>query len=174
MKGEFGEATKINPYLASILYAGDRFESMVKIKQWLKVGDIVVCDRYTGDNFLHQGSKVTDTKEREKFFNWLHELEFIVFGARQADVTFYLDVSLEVSLELLKNKDAKEKKSYTGGEKDGHENEEHLREVRKINDELIQRYEWIKIDCMKDGKIMLPEEIHEIIWESLNSRPKNL
>ena len=172
LKGEFGKATEVSPYLASILYAGDRFESMGKIKQWLAKGKIVVCDRYTGDNFLHQGSKVADSSEREKFFNWLEDLEFNVFGAKCADITIYLDVSLEISLALLKNKDAQEKKNYTDGKKDGHENREHLREVRRTSDELIERYDWIKINCMKGEKPMLPEEISIIIWEMLNSKPR--
>jgi len=172
LAGEFGKATEINPYLASILYAGDRFESMGEINKWLAEGKIVVCDRYVGDNFLHQGSKVVDPSEREKFFNWLEDLEFNVFGAKRAGITIYLDVSLEISLALLKNKDAQEKKNYTDGKNDGHENEVHLRQVRKINDELIQRYGWIKIDCMRGEKIMPPEEISDIIWEALNSKPR--
>jgi len=172
LKGEFGKATEVSPYLASILYAGDRFESMRQINQWLTKGKLVVCDRYVGDNFLHQGSKIADSSEREKFFDWLEDLEFNVFGAKCADITIYLDVSLEISLALLKNKDAQEKKSYTDGKSDGHENREHLREVRKISDELIERYSWLKINCMKGEKPMPPEDISDIIWETLNSKPR--
>ena len=170
LAGEFGDPIKLNPYISSILYAGDRLESMGQIRQWLDDEKIVVCDRYTGDNFLHQGSKIVNLLDRGKFFDWLEELEFGVFGARRADIVFYLDVSLDVSLRLLKNKDAQDKKSYTSGKKDGHENEEHLMAVRKINEELIQRHEWVKINCMKDGEIIPPEEIHKIIWENLNSK----
>ena len=168
LTGEFGNPTKISPYLASILYAGDRWQSMRQINQWLEDDKIVVCDRYTGDNFLHQGSKITDVVKREEFFQWLYDLEFIVFNAQPADTTLYLDVSLEISLKLLKEKNAKEKKDYIGGKKDGHENEKHLREVRKINEKLIEKYGWIKIDCMRNGELLPPEEISDIIWETLN------
>ena len=170
LSGEFGKATEVSPYMASILYAGDRFESMGEINKWLAEGKIVVCDRYLGDNFLHQGSKVADSSEREKFFNWLEDLEFNVFGAKCADITIYLDVSLEISLALLKNKDAQEKKNYTDGKKDGHENEKHLREVRETSKELIKKFGWIKIDCMKNGELMSPEEISDSIWKFLNSK----
>ena len=169
LKGEFGMATKVSPYLASIFYAGDRFESMGKINDWLSKRKIVVCDRYSGDNFLHQGSKITNASKREEFFKWLEDLEFNVFKARRADLTFYLDISLDVSLRLLNNKDAKEKKRYTAGKKDGHENKKHLRGVRKINNELIQRYGWIKVNCMRTGELMPPEDVNRIIWEILNS-----
>ena len=37
LKGEFGKATEVSPYLASILYAGDRFESKSKINDLRKL-----------------------------------------------------------------------------------------------------------------------------------------
>jgi len=170
MAGEFGDPTKVSPYLASMLYAGDRWQSVRQIDQWLEDNKIVVCDRYIGDNFLHQGSKIPDSVKREEFFQWLYDLEFIVFSAQSADMTLYLDVSLEISLKLLEEKDAKEKKDYTGGKKDGHENEKHLRGVRKINEELIEKYSWTKINCMKGEKLMSPEEVSGVVWETLNSK----
>ena len=165
LAGEFGDPTKIDPHLASMLYAGDRGESMRQINKWLEDGKIVVCDRYIGDNFLHQGSKIIDTVKREEFFQWLYDLEFIVFNAQPADLTFYLDVPLEISLRLLENKDAQEKKDYTGGKKDGHENEKHLREVRGISKELIERFGWIKIDCAEKGDILPKNEISDILFK---------
>ena len=165
--GEFGDPANFNPYLASILYAGDRFESMGQIKKWLGEGKTVVCDRYVGDNFLHQGSKIKHKKKREEFFRWLAELEYSVYGAIKSNRTFYLDVPLEISLKLLKEKDAKARKGYTGGETDGHENEKHLREVREISEELIQIFNWTKIDCAPKGTILPKEEIAEDLWRKL-------
>lgn len=168
LAGEFGESAKLNPHLASMLYAGDRWESMKLIRRWIEdYGKIVVCDRYVGDNFLHQGSKIKDKEGREEFFQWLYDLEFNVFGAKEVDITFYLDVPLEISLALLEKKEAKEKKDYTGGKKDGHENKKHLQEVRDISEELIKRFGWIKINCAPKG-ILLPEgEISNMIWEKV-------
>lgn len=167
LAGEFGDPAKLNPYLASILYAGDRWESMELIYQWiLDHKKIVVCDRYVGDNFLHQGSKISDSAKRGEFFQWLYDLEFNVFNAKQADTTFYLDVPLEISLKLLEEKDVKERKDYVGGKEDGHENEKHLREVREISEELIKRFAWIKIDCAPKGVLLRKEEIADIIWDN--------
>ena len=123
LAGEFGDPSKISPYLASMLYAGDRFESMEQIKKWLLYEKkFVVCDRYAGDNFLHQGSKIKNKAEREKFFQWLEELEYKVYRSFRSYRTFYLNVPLEISLKLLEEKGAKERKTYTDGKKDGHEN----------------------------------------------------
>lgn len=168
--GKFGNTLEIDPHLASMLYAGDRWESMSQIIDWLDKGKIVVCDRYIGDNFLHQGSKIANVAKREEFFQWLYNLEFNVFTAQHADITFYLDVSLEISLKLLEEKNAKKRKDYTGGEKDGHENEKHLRKVREISEDLIKRFDWIKVDCIKNSELMPPEEISVIIWKTLKSK----
>jgi len=170
--GEFGDPKKVNPYLASMLYAGDRWESLPQIEYWMNNDKIIVSDRYVGDNFLHQGSKIKDKIKREEFYNWLLELEYNVYKTYMSNQTFYLDVSLEISLKLLEEKNAKEKKGYAGGKKDGHENDFHLKEVRKISEELIQKFNWTKIDCMKNGELMSPEEISDIIWKFLNSKPR--
>jgi len=163
--GEFGDPKKVNPYLASMLYAGDRWESLPQIEYWMNNDKIIVSDRYVGDNFLHQGSKIKDKVKREAFFQWLYYLEFNVFNARQADITFYLDVPLEISLRLLKNKEAKEKKDYIGGKEDGHENEKHLRETREISEDLIKKFGWIKIGCAEKGDILPKNEISDMLFK---------
>lgn len=168
LSGEFGHASALNPFLASMLYAGDRFESMEKINNWLKYEKkIVVCDRYTGDNFLHQGSKFSNEVERNNFFNWLEELEYKVYKAVMADMTLYLNVPLEISLKLLEEKSAKERKSYTGGKTDGHENKKHLSRVRKISAGLIKKFGWVKINCDSKRRLLPPDQINEKIWEKV-------
>lgn len=167
LTGEFGCASEMNPYLASILYAGDRFESLKKISLWLRDSYIVVCDRYIGDNFLHQGGKIKNPVERKKFYQWLEELEYKVYKSVVADMTLYLDVPLEISLKLLEEKSAKEKKHYIVGKEDGHENEKHLEGIRQISKELIDRFNWIKIDCAPKGNLLPPEQISDKIWQKI-------
>lgn len=164
LAGEFGDPKKVDPYLASMLYAGDRWESLPQMDYWMNIGKIIVSDRYVGDNFLHQGSKIKDKIKREEFYDWLLLLEHNVYKAYKSNQTFYLDVPLEISLRLLEKKDVKERKDYTGGEKDGHEDEVHLREVREIADELIQKFGWIKINCAPKGVLLPEKEISDIIW----------
>lgn len=164
LAGEFGDPLKIDPHLASMLYAGDRWESLPQMEYWMNNRKIIVSDRYVLDNFLHQGSKIKDKIKREEFYEWLSLLEYATYKAYQSNQTFYLDVPLEISLKLLEKKDAKERKDYTGGKKDGHENEVHLREVREIADELIQRFGLVKINCAPKGMLLPEKEISDIIW----------
>lgn len=57
--GEFGtNPSDVNAYAASSFYAIDRYASYKKIwGQWYEQGGLVICDRYTTSNAVHQASK---------------------------------------------------------------------------------------------------------------------
>lgn len=173
LKGDFGEADKVSPYLASVLYACDRFESSEYIKYCLENGSNVVADRYVTDNQIHQGGKIADQAKRKELLDWQEKMEFGVFRIPRPDALVYLDVPLEISLELLKNKEAKERKSYLAGEKDGHENREHLERARKCAEYLDSNNihhnnkSWIWIDCAPKGSLLPKEEISNMIWKKV-------
>ena len=40
----------------------------------------VVADRYVSANQIHQGGKIDNPRERQKFMDWLHLMEHKVFG----------------------------------------------------------------------------------------------
>ena len=69
LSGEFGNSSEVSPYLASILYAGDRFEEKEQIEKWLSEGFIVIADRYASSNQIHQGGKISNPKKERNF--WL-------------------------------------------------------------------------------------------------------
>jgi len=60
LQGLHGNFLSVNPYLASTLYAADRYESKQKIEKWLAEGYTVIADRYVSANQLHQGGKIKD------------------------------------------------------------------------------------------------------------------
>ena len=72
---------------------------------------------------VHQAAKM-DEEEKEKFLNWLWDLEFNLYGIPEPDQVIFLDVDPMVSQQLMKNRLNK----ITGEEeKDIHEsNEEYL------------------------------------------------
>ncbi len=59
LKGEFGSADSVSPYLASLLYAGDRWECKEQINTWLRADKIIISNRYVCDNMAHQGGKIS-------------------------------------------------------------------------------------------------------------------
>ena len=73
LSGEFGEnAKEISPYIASTFYAVDRYATFKKeYEEYYKNGGIILADRYTTANMVHQAGKIEDKEEREKFLNWL-------------------------------------------------------------------------------------------------------
>lgn len=57
LSGKFGDPTQLDPYLASMLYAPDRWKVAESIRRNLDEGKIVVANRFTSANMGHQGGK---------------------------------------------------------------------------------------------------------------------
>ncbi|MFA5994542.1 MAG: thymidylate kinase [Parcubacteria group bacterium] len=166
LSGEFGSAAEVSPYLASVLYAADRFETKQKIEKWLQAGSIVIADRYASSNQIHQGGKIGDSKKRKEFLAWLEEMEYGVFKIPKPDSIIYLDVPITFNMQLLQNKSAQDKKQYLKGKKDIHENDiQHLQDAKNSAIKLIQKNNnWIRINCIKNRKLMSIAEVSAIIW----------
>jgi len=156
LQGAFGDATQLNPRLASILYAADRWESSAKLKTWLDEGAIVILDRYVSSNLIHQSTKL-EPDQLEPFVQWVEKMEFEVFGIPRPDQIIFLHLPPEVSLELI---------TQRGRGHDGHERLSHLAVAEQRALWLAQRHGWTTISCIADGTLLPPEKIHEQIWET--------
>ena len=79
--GAFGtHPGDVNAYTASAFYAVDRFASYRD--DWGRIyedGGLILSDRYTTSNAVHQGSKLPDA-ELPAFFSWLADLEYKKMG----------------------------------------------------------------------------------------------
>ena len=82
LSGEFGNNAKdVSPYVASTFYAVDRFATFKKeFQEYYNKGGIILADRYTTANMVHQAGKIDDLIERDKFLNWIEDFEFNIFG----------------------------------------------------------------------------------------------
>ena len=91
--GEFGtNPSDVNAYAASAFYAVDRYASYKKVwGKWYEEGGLVVSDRYTTSNAVHQASKEPEDQQGT-FLNWLYEFEYGKLGLPRPDLTIYLDV----------------------------------------------------------------------------------
>lgn len=166
LNGDFGSnPNDVNPYVASTFYAVDRYASYKKEwEEFYKNGGIIIADRYTTSNMVHQAVKM-DKEERDKFLNWLWDLEFNIYKLPKPNCVIFLDMPLEVSQELMKNRANK----FTGEEKkDIHErNKQYL--LNSYNNALYisEKYHWSKVNCTKNGTLRTIEEIHEEIFGKL-------
>lgn len=162
--GEHGDFLHSDPYVASVLYGADRFESRATIEGWLAAGNVVVLDRYVSANQIHQGGKIADDAKRASFLEWLERLEYGVFGLPRPDLTIYLHMPTELSVDLLKEKRAKDKKSsyLQGGKQDTVELDIAYLEHAQMSARWLMEREsgWQRIACAPEGTIRAREEIH--------------
>lgn len=172
LSGAFGkDPREVSPYIASTFYAADRYASYKEdYEDFLKEGGIVLADRYTTSNMVHQAGKIRDPKERKKFLTWLWDYEFNLYGLPVPDRVFFLNIPPEVNWELMKNRNNK----ITGeSEKDIHENNpEHLKDAYESALALVGEYHWTEILCIRDGKLRSIEDIHEEIWNDIKIKER--
>ena len=165
LHGDFGSSSEVSPYLASLLYAGDRWEVREQIRTWLKEGRIIVSNRYVADNEAHQGGKIKNQTERKGFLEWLNVLEYEVFGLPKADINIFLHIPVEIACQLIKKKD---KRAYlAGGKKDIHEdNIEHLKQAQEVYLEIASmENDWAIINGVRNGVLLPAEDISDMVWE---------
>lgn len=170
LKGDFGTNPEdVNPYVASTFYAADRFASYkMKWKDFYSDGGIILADRYTTSNMIHQAAKIADPEERNKFLEWLFDFEFNVFGLPIPDMVFFLDVPASYSKQLMEDRANK----FTGEEeKDIHERDYKFLENSYINAKAIaNKYGWVTVECVKDNYMLSIEEINNSIYEKLKGK----
>lgn len=161
LDGEFGDVGEVNAYLASVLYAGDRFAAASEIRKDLKTGKIVVCDRYVASNIAHQAAKMKSQDERSKFISWVEEFEYKQNKIPEEDLVVLLSMPAQVSQKLMKGKS-----------KDIHESDgNYLAQVGKVYESLTTKKEnWERINCMNNGKLKKPDEIFQDVLEILEKR----
>ncbi|MCX6778636.1 MAG: thymidylate kinase, partial [Candidatus Magasanikbacteria bacterium] len=151
LTGVYGTAEVVGPHRASIFYAIDRFAAA------LEEGKIVVANRYVASNMGHQGGKITNDEERQKFFEWNDHLEYNIFAIPRPDLNIILHVTPEISQELVKKK--AEREYLAGGKTDIHETDiNHLRNAGKTYLEIARSFpNFALIDCVENEQILPPE-----------------
>jgi dTMP kinase len=164
LRGEFGSAKDVGPYIASVFYALDRYDAAEKIREGLKKGMTIISNRYTSANLGHQGGKIRDKKTRDRYIDWLLHFEYEILGIPKPDLTIFLDVEPKAAMKLIK---LKGKRKYTRGKKDIHEIDlTHLKQAREAYLYAAKKYGWKVIDCM-DGKKILPiENIRDLVFSA--------
>ncbi len=159
---------EVNPYLTSLLYAGDRWEAGSLMHRWLDDGDIIISNRYVCSNMAHQGAKIGNAGERKKFFEWIEKLEYKVYAIPKPDLTIYLHVPIEISRELIK---ARTKESVgLKSEVDLHEKD--IGYMKRVQETYIGLADsdsnWFTIECTKNNQIKSREEIAGKIWNAVS------
>jgi len=164
LNGEFGNnPNDVNPYAASTFYATDRYASYKK--KWgdfYQSGGIILADRYTTSNMVHQAAKIINPDERDEYLNWLWDLEFVKFKLPVPDCVVFLDMHPQYSQILINNRSNK----FGDGEKDIHErNYDYLVHSYNNATQIRVSFGWEMVNCVHNGQLRSKEDIHRDIYE---------
>ena len=150
------KADEVNPYAASMFFSADRYISYMKeYRDAYNSGRIILADRYTTANALHQASKLPPCKIDE-YLDWLYDFEFCKLGLPKPDLVIYLDMPPEYSQALLS-------KRYNNDQtkKDIHEKD--FAYLEKCYDNaayVAKKLSFTTISCVMKGSVLPIEEIH--------------
>ena len=161
LAGQFGEKpSDVGAYAASSFYAVDRYASYkMDWGQWYEAGGLVLSDRYTTSNAVHQASKEPEEKQGQ-FLHWLYDFEYEKLGLPRPDLTIYLDVPTDFTEKLLRHRE-----QDTNTQADIHEKDmQYLATCRKTGRKAAEFYGWTVIQCVRDGAMRSIEDIHEEIY----------
>ena len=168
LSGAFGKNAKdVSAYIASTFYAADRYATFKTegLEDYYNNGGIILADRYTTANMVHQAGKIYDKAERKKFLDWLWDYEFNLYGLPIPTEVFFLNMPVEKAMELMKNRENKFTKDQV---KDIHERDKnHLIDAHSAACDVAKDYNWFEINCVKDDKIRTIEDIHEEIYAEI-------
>ena len=175
LNGRFGRLNEVNPFLAALLYAGDRFESKAWLAESIATHDVVILDRYVPSNMAHQASKLEGV-ERTELIAWIEQVEFGVYGLPQPDLCVLLDIPPVVAQQLIARKAPRD---YTEQAADLQESDAtHLARTREVYLELARaKPAWRCVSCVEGEKLRTADDIEAEIWglvKPLLRRPTNI
>ena len=162
--GRFGShPDDVNAYAASTFYSVDRYASYkTNWGAFYRGGGVVVSDRYTTSNAVHQCSKLP-REQWPAFLDWLFDFEYNKIGIPAPDRGIYLEVDPAVSQRLMTAR-------YKGDEskKDIHEKDlAYLARSHEAADYCARALGWRKVSCTEKGAMRSIEAIHADLLETI-------
>ena len=156
LAGSFGtRPNDVNAFAASALFAVDRFASY-KTEPWgafYDAGGIVLTDRYTTSNAIHQGAKL-GAAERSEYFRWLYEFEFAQMKLPRPSLVLYHKITAAQSLARIKARE---------GAEDIHERDEgYLANCEQCANDAAAVLGWVSVEAAR-SEAEIHEELYAIV-----------
>ena len=165
--GAFGDKPgDVNAYAASSFYAVDRYAGYkADWGRFYEEGGILVADRYTTSNAVHQCSKLPET-QWQAFLDWLFCYEFDLLGLPRPDAVVYLSVDPILSQKLMDGRYSKDETK-----KDIHEKDlAYLETSRRAAAYCAAHLGWQTVACDKNGAMRMIDDIHAEVLEIVRER----
>lgn len=162
LAGEFGNNENISVFASSILFSVDRYASFKKNwEDFYNSGGIIISDRYTISNVIHQGNRINDEKKFMEYNEWLTDLEWNKMGMPKPDLIIFLDMPYKFSNRLI---DSRPNKITGDSKKDILESDEEQKiRAYNISKKVIEIYKAKVVDCIKNGEIRTIDDIQNEI-----------
>lgn len=178
LAGKYGGEKEVDPKIASIFFACDRYDGSFQIKKALEEGKTLIVDRYTASNAGHQGGKIKDIKKRKIFLKWLYQLEYEIFKIPKPTISFILKTSPELAFKSAKNKQGAKKTKILSAFRNFSQGDIHERDLdhlkRSFDSYLFLQEEYpkdyIMIECLNEnGEFLSPNVIHKEIMKKIKN-----
>lgn len=154
----------VNAYAASMFYAMDRYASYKQ--DWgpfYEAGGLIIADRYTTSNAVHQASKLPEG-ERRQYLDWLFGLEYGLLGLPAPDLVLYLDMPTEITRRMMRRRE-----TACGTRPDIHEQDEaYLSRCRENAREVARMCGWAVIRCDAGGAPRSMEDICAEVYDRVS------
>ncbi len=170
LRGEFGSAKQVDPYLVALLYAADRADAATTIRNWQAEGKVVVLDRYVYSNIGYQCAKLAGEEERRRLSEWILELEYSYYKIPRPDLSLFLDVPFAFTERKLAENREGDDRGYLKGGKDIHEGSLALQQcVREVYLKAAETDSALKVVSCDDGRggMDTPDAIFSRIRETV-------
>lgn len=165
LSGKMGDINEMSPQQISILFIVDMFTSY-RMEKWddiLDSGTWIIMDRYVESNILYQASKCDDITDAFNIIRYITNKGYNVFGLPKPDYVYYLNVSENISSQLITSRGAK---------KDIHEsNQEYMKKVHDFGLHIANTLEWLLISCDNEDHTFIKdkESIQQEILHRMNN-----
>lgn len=165
LNGDYGTLDQVHPFLVSLLFAGDRFESKAHLQEAIAASEVVVLDRYVYSNVAHQASK-RDGAARTDLAARILKVEFEIYGLPRPNLVLLLDLPVPIASELVAQKAAR---SYTHRTADLQEADAiYMQRVRDVYLELARHESgWCLISCCQNDQLRSVESVGDDIWRAV-------
>jgi len=172
LRGELGSIETVNPYLVSILFAGDRKDNDAKLREFIDKNYFIICDRYIYSNIAFQCAKLTYQDQKNQLKDWIQEFEYKYNKIIIPSLSIYLNLPFYFIKKNLSSKRAGKDRYYLEGKKDIHENDlAFQKNVHFEYEKLIsQNEDIVTLDCFLGDEILSPEAINKKIIEVLYNK----
>lgn len=168
LAGKHGDFMTMPAYVSALPYAMDRVAAREDVIAALEKG-ILVSNRYTPSNLAHQSAKVPKD-EQAALVDFIEGLEYDDLKLPRPDLVFYLAVPTDIAMELITKKEKRDYLDKAGERDQAERNIAHQDRARTAYLKLAAEKGWKVIECVKNGALRSPDDIHEEVYAAVKDR----